>query len=290
MEKQETAANASPTPTASNDKIFPSYRMVFQVFMDMYGEKPYARPVSFLVSAIPGYLSNFQRMRQKCPVRDWVLDSGAFTVAANGGKVDLVKFTEQAKQLLAEDPQLSEVFALDVIGDWRAGLKNYEYMWKMGVPAIPTYHVGEPESVLLGLAKDYPKIALGGAVGYHGKDKWAAQCFARVYPKKIHGLGFGSEKSLLHLPFHTVDSSNWMIPARYGRWRAFGKEQLRVRALKDYSAEIEFYLDLEEKMRFRWAGEMKRLDELEANANGGVRQVQSKVRGRGKSDRKRQVV
>ena len=154
---------------------------------------------------------------------------------------------------------MTEVFALDVIGDWKASLKNTEEMWRQEVNAIPCYHVGEPESVLKGIAKDYPKIALGGCVGYRGKDAFAAQCFARVWPKAIHGFGFGTEESLMNVPWHSVDATNWEIgPCKFGRWKSFG--QMSVRGSKqNLRAEVEWYLALERRARERWRKEMAML-------------------------------
>lgn len=208
------------------------------------------------------YLKAFAANKTKYRYRDWVMDSGAFSAYNSGVTIDLDAYTETCKQQLAEDPTLTEVFALDVIGDWRASEKNTRFMWDAGVPAIPTYHVGEPESVLIGLARDYPKIALGGAVGFRQKDAWAAQCFARVWPKPIHGLGFGSEKSLMALPWHSVDATNWEIgPCKFGRWASFGNMNVRG-SKQNLRAEVEWYLALERRARQRWAKQMALLADI----------------------------
>lgn len=221
---------------------------------------PHDRP-SLLVSYV--YLKGFQAKRPQYHFRDWVMDSGAFSAHNSGSVINLQDYIDCAKRLLAEDPQLTEVFSLDVIGDWRAGMRNCEEMWRQGVPAIPTYHVGEPTDLLVSMARDYPKIALGGAVGYRGKDKWAEQCFARVWPHKIHGLGFGGEKSIMALPWHSVDASNWELgPCKFGRWMAFGQMSVRGSA-HNLKAEVEWYLRLEKRARHRWRREMAQLEALE---------------------------
>ena len=158
---------------------------------------------------------------------------------------------------------LTEIFALDVISDWRQSIKNCEEMWKQGVEAIPCFHVGEPIHVLKDIARDYPKIALGGAVGFRTKDKWAEQCFARIWPKKVHGFGFGAEKSIMLLPWHSVDATNWEIgPCKFGRWQSMGGQYVNWRGSKqNLRAEVEWYLDLEKKARLKWAGAMKQLEE-----------------------------
>lgn len=215
------------------------------------------------------YLKGFLKNRQLYDIRDWVLDSGAFSSHASGTTIDLQEFIDKAKELQATDQQLSEVFALDVIGDWRASLKNCEEMWKQGVQAIPCFHVGEPWDVLTSLARDYPKIALGGAVGFRGKDSWAAQCFSRVWPKKIHGFGFGTEKSIMSLPFHSTDATNWELgPTKFGRWASY-KANLKWRGSKqNLRSEVEYYLRIERAAQSRWEKEMAL---LEASPSPSVR-------------------
>lgn len=223
-----------------------------------------ARP-SVLVSYV--FLNSFLQHRHGYRYRDWVLDSGAFSAHQSGVTIDLSAFIDTCRKLLATDPTLTEVFALDVIGDWRASLKNCEEMWKWGIEAIPCYHYGEPEHVLTSLARDYPKIAIGGCatMRIQQKQKFASQCFARVWPKKIHGFGFGSEQSILSLPFHSVDATNWEIrPCRYGYWKAFGAS-LSIRGSKqNLRSEVEWYLALEVKARQRWRNEMAKLGDAEA--------------------------
>jgi hypothetical protein len=225
---------------------------------DMMAEKfvEQSKP-ALLVSYV--YLAPFLKNRHRYAYRDWVLDSGAFSAHNSGTEIKLQDYINCCKELKATDPTMTEVFALDVIGDWRASLKNCEEMWRQGVEAIPCYHVGEPEAELKAMAKDYPKIALGGCVGFKQKLKFAEQAFARVWPKAIHGFGFGSEKDIMALPWHSVDATNWEIgPCKFGRWNAFG--QMSVRGSKqNLRAEVEWYLDLERRARQKWAGAMKQL-------------------------------
>lgn len=208
------------------------------------------------------YLRLFERNRSHYHFRDWVMDSGAFSAHMSGVSIDLAQYTETCRKYLAEDPSCTEVFALDVIGDSAASLKNAEAMWKAGVPAIPTYHHGEPESALLEMSRQYPKIALGGVARKRLKEKnaWAQQCFARVWPKPLHGFGFGAPESILTMPFHSVDASNWeMGPSVFGQWRSYGGAMsVRAKNIR-LRREVEHYLDIERRARVRWAGELAKL-------------------------------
>lgn len=207
------------------------------------------------------YIKNWLKNKHRFAYRDWVLDSGAFSAHNAGVEIKLQDYVDACKRLRDNDSTLTEIYALDVIADWRGSLKNCEEMWRQGVEAIPCYHVGEPEHVLKTLARDYPKIALGGAVGYRRKDEWAQQCFARVWPKKIHGFGFGAEKSIMGLPWHSVDATNWEIgPCKFGRWSSMGGQYVNWRGGKqNLRAEVEWYLSLEQRARQKWAGAMKAL-------------------------------
>lgn len=85
------------------------------------------------------YIKGWKKVQNQCVYKDWIMDSGAHTIEHSGGKVDIVEYTEFCKERLANDPTLKEVIALDVISDWKKGMKNFEYMWKQGVPAIPVW-------------------------------------------------------------------------------------------------------------------------------------------------------
>lgn len=232
------------------------------------------------------YLKPFLEKKHLYNYRDWVMDSGAFSAHSMKVKIDLQKYIETCKELLATDKKLTEVFSLDVIGDHKQSLINTEEMWRQGVPAIPCFHVGEPQELLIYLAKTYPKIALGGAVGFKGKDHWAAQCFSRVWPKKIHGFGYGGKPSIMALPWHSVDATNWETgPCKFGRWNAFGK--LSVRGSKqNLKSEILFYRAVEIQARKKWAGAMKQLDNAEmsvrlAECGTGKREGRLAIEGLG---------
>jgi hypothetical protein len=209
------------------------------------------------------YVRKFIEEQPRYRYRHWALDSGAFSAHNSGQTIELADYIRFCRERLAADPTLREVFALDVIGDWRAGLRNTERMWREGVPAIPCYHIGEPEEVLVGLARDYPKIAIGGMAKLKGqiKRRFVEQCFARIWPKRVHGFGVGTKELILLAPWHSVDATNWEVgPCKFGSWKSFGGADLRVRgSAHDLRNEIAFYAELEKLARHRWAREMAEL-------------------------------
>jgi hypothetical protein len=243
---------------------------------------------ALLVSYV--YLEPFLKNRHRYHYRDWVMDSGAFSAHNSGTEVKLQDYINCCKGLMATDPKMTEVFSLDVIGDWKASLKNTEEMWRQGVQAIPTFHFGSPWPELKTMAKDYPKIALGGLVGQavRPRDAWIGQCFARVWPKKIHGFGLSGEKTIMRFPFHSVDATNWELgPCRYGRWKSFGGA-LSVRGSRqNLRSEVEWYLALEQRARERWKKEMAVLAALDAPSvrlsatreGGGIERIVEGLKG-----------
>jgi hypothetical protein len=218
---------------------------------------------ALLVSFV--YWETFRRFRSRVAYRDWVLDSGAFSAYHSGNPISLTKYIDQCRELMATDPTLTEIYALDVIGDWRASLRNTELMWKAGIRAIPTYHFGEPTDALRGIARDYPKIALGGIAGLHGSKKlnWLRRCMDLVWPKKVHGFGCCDQALVMGVPLHSMDATSWETgPFRFGRWHQFGR---LPGAGKKYNirSQVQHFLEMERRARVRWAKEM---GELEAAA------------------------
>ena len=78
------------------------------------------------------YLEPFLKNQSGYVYRDWVLDSGAYSAFNSGATIDLEKYIEKCLELMESDPTLTEIFALDVIGDHKASLKNTERMWDAG--------------------------------------------------------------------------------------------------------------------------------------------------------------
>lgn len=211
------------------------------------------------------YFDSFARNRSKIRIGTWVLDSGAFTAFKAGTSVDVAEYADACFKIREAYPDLTEIFSLDVIGDWRGTARNTEYLWKRGLDVIPVYHLGEPVDLLHRYA-EYPKLALGGHAHLRGvkrKSEWMRRCFDRVWPKKIHGFGVGAPQFLELLPFHSVDASSWELgPCKFGRWLSLGRsgQMLRVRGTKNLRAEVEYYLAAQRAARSRWAKEMALLE------------------------------
>jgi len=218
------------------------------------------------------YFMDFQDLKKFCskrgiqlPVRDWVLDSGAFTAMSSGKVIRLQDYIDFCKKVRDEHQNLTEIFALDVIGNGRESLRNTEEMWRQGIEAIPCHHIGSSADELRHLCANYPKIALGGVARLTGekKTRFLNDSFSIAFPKKIHGFGIGG-KTKENFPWHSVDSSSWSL----GLW-AFGRNSnignLGTQKSKSYSKKwsrvalkkvISDHLENEQKLRIKWRSQM----------------------------------
>lgn len=224
---------------------------------------------AMLVSTI--YLERWQRERKHFGYRSWILDSGAFSIHNSAKSIDCQEYTDTCLELLENDPLLDFVFALDVIGDPEAGMRNTEEMWRQGVPAVPCYHCGESKEVLTEIGRQYPMIAISGSgAKFMHRNKrldFFAECFAEVWPKKIHGFAMVTMDAMRALPFWSVDSSTWQQnPSRWGIWHTMqgtgkrGKVSIHG-GQQNYRSEVDWYLNEEQQCRARWR---KQIAELEA--------------------------
>jgi hypothetical protein len=235
----------SPDTYPASSADFTLYLAWFNCLQPTIGRAAGHRPLNYLVSYV--YAGQFQKERH---LFDWgrlSLDSGAFTVWNKGESIDLQDYIAFARDFGAD-----EVFALDVIGDHRASRRNADAMMEAGIPCIPTYHVGEPEGALKELARDFPKIAIGGVARGAGKGlrrRFVEEVFARVWPKKIHGFALTDDDLLRDFPFHSVDSSSWnLAPRAFGQWKSYDNLKVPgiVGAHYDLWGEVDIYLRREQ--------------------------------------------
>jgi hypothetical protein len=102
--------------------------------------------------------------------------------------------------------------SLDVIGDAKAGMKNYKYLLKKKLKPIPTYHYGEPIDILKELADMTDYIGLGALVGVPSKQRksFLTKVFS-LYPNNakvgFHGFGITDPSIIKQYPWKTVDST-----------------------------------------------------------------------------------
>lgn len=151
---------------------------------------------------------------------DLLIDSGAFTAYTLGKSIDLQAYTAYLQK---NAKNITAAFALDVIGDHEASLRNYRQQKAAlgkSVELIPTWHVTSPLDNLRELCEEADYVAVGGAVGYSTQQRALmrtlvqAHKIAREHGTRLHGLGMTSNQTR-RLPWYSVDSSSWIYPMKY---------------------------------------------------------------------------
>lgn len=165
-----------------------------------------------------------------------ILDSGAFSVWSKGQTVSLEEysnFCESFRDMLPKDIELN-IVNLDVLpGKWgyvpskqdiadsaEKGWENMLYLESKGFKVIHVFHQHEDFSILdkLRAHSDYIGISPANDVSMREKLDWLNKVFLILKDKtRTHGFAVTSHKQLLGYPFYSVDSSSWVVPARYGR-------------------------------------------------------------------------
>lgn len=227
------------------------------------------------------YLEGFLKRQKDYAYRDWAIDSGAFSAFNLGKPIILEEYMETCHRLKECDSSLVEIIALDVIGSGEGSLKNAYTMRENGLDVMPVFHIGEDWEILKEYCRVWDKVGLSCRFGEPIKTsmRFYEQCFARVWPKKCHSFGWQGEKMLMTFPFHSSDSADWEIkPCQFGTWRSFGRPggtaYMNVRgSAQNLRCEVEWYLDLERRLRDRWKKEMALLGSIVPYGNLTTRLV-----------------
>jgi hypothetical protein len=218
----------------------------------------------FLVSYY--YLQSYDRFDPPIKPARTLLDSGAFSAYQLGEEIDLEAYTK-----VSLETRWDEAVALDVIGDGDKSLANTLYMKGQGSKAFPVFHYGEPWDLLEEYCRLFDKVGLSCRFRGLGAPaiKFLQVCFSKCYPHKFHSFGWADEKVLTDFPFHSADTAAWNNgPAAFGNWRAF-KGMPGPHKVQSLMPEVEFYWEMERRLRHRWAKEMARLE-------SGIMKVRSK--------------
>lgn len=160
-------------------------------------------------------------------VRNFMLDSGVFTLAyGSGQKVNFDEYTDKYIDFINKN-SVNLFFEMDI--DDIAGLPKAEELRRKlergtGRQPIPIFHKNRGKEYFIDMCKNYPYVAIGGIAGngnmtkrkeYMPYFRWFIDT-AHKYGAKIHGLGFTDLKALEKLNFDSVDSTSWTTGNRFG--------------------------------------------------------------------------
>lgn len=151
------------------------------------------------------------------------MDSGAFTAFTKNVVITPAQYADYIK---STDDLWSVKSCLDAIGDAAGSYQNLKELEQLGVQVQPVFHCREDVSWLVKyLDEGYDYIFLGGMVPETtawllGWLDWLWGDYltnkdgtARV---KVHGFGLTDQKLMFRYPWHSVDSSSWLMTGVFG--------------------------------------------------------------------------
>lgn len=154
---------------------------------------------------------------------DLFLDSGAFTAFTKGVTINPEDY---AKFIHNSDSLWTAKSSLDAIGNPE---KSYEYLKileSLGCKVQPVFHAREEDKWLKKyLDEGYDYIFIGGMVPE--TTEWLTGWLDRLFTEylsnpdgtpriKLHGFGLTDQKLMFRYPWHSVDSTSWLMTGIFG--------------------------------------------------------------------------
>lgn len=151
--------------------------------------------------------------RYKDGVR-FLLDCGAFTAWKIGKPITLDQYCAFVEGLPLAPWRY---FALDVIGNAKATMANYEEMLRRGHKAVPIFTRGEHHSVLEDFFKTSDVVGIGGVASQHqDPNAYLKHLWDLLPSKRVHILGWANTTWIRHFRPYSCDASSWEAGGRYG--------------------------------------------------------------------------
>ena len=150
------------------------------------------------------------------------LDSGAYSALTQNVEIDIEEYIKYIKD---NRNCITHYAVLDVIGDAEGTYQNQLYMEKNGLNPIPCFHYGDDEKYLEKYLEYNNYIALGGMVKRPKTQLkyWLDKIWEKYLVNldgsakiKIHGFGMTSVFLMKRYPWHSVDSTSWVLTGRFG--------------------------------------------------------------------------
>lgn len=155
-----------------------------------------------------------------------MIDSGAFSAWTRKEELDLDAYIEYAHTTINDNPDVEFVFVnLDVIGDGKASFFNWKKMIDSGIEALPIYHAGSDIKWLKRYLKHTDHIGLGAIANMSTSKRvlaldliWEKYLIdeKRMPIAKVHGMGITSFPLMQRYPWHSLDSTSYLLMGAYG--------------------------------------------------------------------------
>jgi hypothetical protein len=172
-----------------------------------------------------------KRVVRQCD-RSIFLDSGAFSAFSQGAVIDRDAYAKEVIKHHTDtgDGLVHVASNLDAIAPDGTGAEqsydNQVYLRKQGARVQPVHHVRDADHWLRRyLDEGYDYIFLGGMVPETAPvlRKWLDHVWTTYLihsdgtPKvKVHGFGLTSVDLMFRYPWHSVDSTSWVMEAQFG--------------------------------------------------------------------------
>lgn len=209
-------------------------------------------PQQFLDFGAPYVLQTFwdlkgqpdKRVREiKQSTKEFLLDSGAFTMIQQGGKVDFEKYADEYADYVKRN-KIEHFFKIDIdpiIGIERTMKLTNKIEKSVGRQSIPVFHKGRGVAWWRKACQEYQRVAIG-ASGLNEDCKWVKNQailqelvnIAHSYGTKVHGLGYTRTKNINEtiIPFDSVDSSACLSGGRFAAVYKFANGKLLHASIK----------------------------------------------------------
>lgn len=172
------------------------------------------------------YIKNKPRILEEAKLNNMevLLDSGAHTLQ-KGVKVDYETFVDNYIKFINKyskyidyfvELDIENVIGLNKVEEWREKIQKQTKR-----EPIIVWHRERGWNYWKQMCKQYSYIGFSGFVTINGKpevpDKYIPIFLkeAKKHNTKVHGFGF-TKPSLFKYPFYSVDSTSWLVGARYG--------------------------------------------------------------------------
>jgi len=209
--------------------------------------------------------------------RELFLDSGAFywrEMARLHKKItgaeeyinDYILFLEKVGGYLDWYCELD----IDTVIGWDRVKEYRERMWKKGLKPVLVYQATIPNIVQEWVKwRDYPgeMLAIGSMMKKRVSEKYNDQMAERVEGKKVHLFGITSGVIANLKRIYSVDSTNWVVGARYGAGFVFKNGKLIGVSFDRNSKEVGRYRDYIESKGLNFE-KLKNRDTAEITALG----------------------
>lgn len=156
-------------------------------------------------------------------IKNFLLDSGAFTFFNSGKNVNFDKYVEEYGEFVKEfgiklffELDIDSIVGFEKVLQYRRRLEQIT-----GRQPIPVWHISRGLERFKQDANEYPYVALGGIVSGEWTPEgerqfpWFIQT-AHQSGAKIHGLGYTKLSGLHKYHFDSVDSTAWTTGNRFG--------------------------------------------------------------------------